>query len=155
MRHHPAYDVSRTYRSVFILLGRAALRADQHVHLLFPPVMRVQCANRTDSSTQHQRYHLLSAATLNNSRNRNFVHRKDHGRIEEGIECGQAARCWDSWQSPVSSWRAVAFSAGGDGGSVLLEHGGQRWRRTSSTTITPGRARQKPKLAARTGLLKL
>src|SRR5262249_20937185 len=54
----------------------------QHVHLLFPPVMRVQCANRTDSSTQHQGYHLLSAATLNNSRNRNFVHRKDHGRIE-------------------------------------------------------------------------
>src|SRR5215475_11445399 len=35
--------------------------------------------------TQHQRYHLLSAATLNNSRNRNFVHRKDHGRIEAGI----------------------------------------------------------------------
>src|SRR5262249_45130263 len=30
----------------------------------------------TDSSTQHQRYHLLSAAALNNSRNRNFVHRK-------------------------------------------------------------------------------
>jgi len=35
--------------------------------------------------TQHQRYHLLSAATLNSSRNRNFVHRKDHGRIEAGI----------------------------------------------------------------------
>jgi hypothetical protein len=34
---------------------------------------------------QHQRYHLLSAATLNNSRNRNFVHRKDLGRIEAGI----------------------------------------------------------------------
>ena len=34
---------------------------------------------------RHQRYHLLSAATLNNSRNRNFVHRKDHGRIEAGI----------------------------------------------------------------------
>src|SRR6516165_9907076 len=68
MRHHPAHDLSRTYRSISILLGRAALRADQHVHLLFPPVIRVQCANRTDSSTQHQRYHLLSAATLNNSR---------------------------------------------------------------------------------------
>src|SRR5499433_884639 len=50
MRHHPARDLSRTYRCVSILLGRAALRADQHVHLLFPPVMRVQCANRTDSS---------------------------------------------------------------------------------------------------------
>src|SRR6516225_5629697 len=37
MRHHPAHDVSRTYRSVSILLGRAALRADQHVHLPFPP----------------------------------------------------------------------------------------------------------------------
>src|SRR5262249_270154 len=49
MRHHPAHDLSRTYRCVSILLGRAALRADQHVHLLFPPVMRVQCANRTDS----------------------------------------------------------------------------------------------------------
>src|SRR5262249_39994907 len=44
MRHHPAHDLSRTYRCVSILLGRAALRADQHVHLLFPPVMRVQCA---------------------------------------------------------------------------------------------------------------
>src|SRR5215470_8093174 len=85
MRHHPAHDLSRTYRYVSILLRHAALRADQHVHLLFPPVMRVQCANRTDSSTQHQRYHLLSAATLNNSRNRNFVHWKDHGRIEAGI----------------------------------------------------------------------
>ena len=31
--------------------------------------------------TQHQRYHLLSAATLNNSRNRNFVHQKDHLRL--------------------------------------------------------------------------
>src|SRR5262249_59536394 len=117
MRPPPARDLSRTYRCVSILLGRAALRADQHVHLLFPPVMRV--------STQHQRYHLLSAATLNNSRNRNFVHRKDHGRIEKGIECGQAARCGDSWQSPVPSWvlafparswRALAFSAGGEGG---------------------------------------
>src|SRR5262249_39198623 len=38
MRHHPAHDLSRTYRCVSILLGRAALRADQHVHLLFPPV---------------------------------------------------------------------------------------------------------------------
>src|SRR5215831_6921560 len=44
-----------------------------------PPVsagMRVPCANRTDSSTRHQRYHLLSAADLNSSRNRNFVHMK-------------------------------------------------------------------------------
>src|SRR5262249_59490145 len=38
MRHHPAHDLSRTYRCVSILLGRAALRAGQHVHLLFPPV---------------------------------------------------------------------------------------------------------------------
>src|SRR5215813_2776926 len=43
--------------------------------------------------THHQRYHLLSAANLNNSRNRNFVHRKDHGRIEGGY----------SWQSPPPS----------------------------------------------------
>src|SRR5215831_16327904 len=76
MLHHPADDLSRTYRCVSILLGRAVLRAGQHVHLLFPPVMRVRCANRTDSSTQHQRYHLLSAADLNSSRNRNFVHMK-------------------------------------------------------------------------------
>src|SRR6516162_11933998 len=44
-----------------------------------PPVsasMRVPYANRTASSTQHQRYHLLSAAGLNSSRNRNFVHMK-------------------------------------------------------------------------------
>src|SRR5260370_18523671 len=76
MLHPPANDVSRTYRCVSIRLGHAALRAGQHVHLLFPPVMRVRCANRTDSSTQHQRYHLLSAAALNSSRNRNFVHMK-------------------------------------------------------------------------------
>src|SRR5262249_37533267 len=82
-----------TYRSVFILLGRAALRADQHVHLLFPPVMRVQCANRTDSSTQHQRYHLLSAATLNNSRNRNFVHQKDHLRLAAADLLGHVFAC--------------------------------------------------------------
>src|SRR5215813_6884944 len=85
MRHHPAHDVSRTYRSVFILLRRAALRADQHVHLLFPPVMRVQCANRTDSSRAAPTLPSLEPATLNNSRNRNFVHRKDHGRIDAGI----------------------------------------------------------------------
>src|SRR5262249_26023476 len=65
MLHHPANDLSRTYRCVSILLGHAALRADQHVHLLFSPVIRVPCANRTASSTQHQRYHLLSAAGLN------------------------------------------------------------------------------------------
>ena len=70
MRHHPA--LSRTYRCVSILLGRAALRADQHVHLLLPPVMRVQCAKSDRSSTQHQRYHVLSAAALNNSRKRNL-----------------------------------------------------------------------------------
>src|SRR5262245_8079246 len=50
MRHHPAHDLSRTYRCVSILLGHAPLRADPHVHHLSPPVMRVQCANRTDSS---------------------------------------------------------------------------------------------------------
>src|SRR5262245_33173231 len=50
MLHHPANDVSRTYRCVSILLGRAGLRIDQHVHLPSPPVMRVRCANRIDSS---------------------------------------------------------------------------------------------------------
>src|SRR5262249_33261427 len=59
-----------------------------------------------------------------NSRNRNFVHRKDHGRIEAGIECGQAAGCGDSWQSPRqssgagclgSSLPVGGFSAGGGG----------------------------------------
>jgi len=29
-----------------------------------------------DSSTQHPRYHVLSAAALNSNRNRNFVHMK-------------------------------------------------------------------------------
>src|SRR5262245_27004939 len=38
MLHHPANDISRTYRCASILLGRAVLRAGQHVHLLFPPV---------------------------------------------------------------------------------------------------------------------
>ena len=57
------------------VLGRATLRADQHVHLLFPQY-EVRCANRADSSTQCQRYHVLSAAALNSSRNRNFVHMK-------------------------------------------------------------------------------
>jgi hypothetical protein len=33
MRRHPAHDLSRTYRCVSILLGRAALRAIQHLHL--------------------------------------------------------------------------------------------------------------------------
>src|SRR6516165_12767748 len=84
MRQHPA--LSRTYRCVSILLGRAALRADQHVHLLLPPVMRVQCAKSDRSSTQHQHYHVLSAAALNNSRKRNFVHRKDHGRMVSSAE---------------------------------------------------------------------
>jgi hypothetical protein len=38
--------------------------------------MRVQCAKSADFSTQHQRYHVLSAATLSNGDNRNFVHMK-------------------------------------------------------------------------------
>src|SRR5215831_1572934 len=46
MRRHPAHDLSRTYRGVSILLGRAALRADQHVHLLFPSVTRVPATGR-------------------------------------------------------------------------------------------------------------
>src|SRR5262245_42736253 len=33
MRRHPAHDLSRTYRCVSILLGRAALHAIQHLHL--------------------------------------------------------------------------------------------------------------------------
>src|SRR5215468_8561394 len=44
----------------------AALHAVQHVHLLFPQY-EVRCTNRADSSTQHQRYHVLSAAALNSS----------------------------------------------------------------------------------------
>src|SRR5262249_15732995 len=39
MRHHPAHDLSRTYRCFSILLWRAALRPDHHVHLLFPPII--------------------------------------------------------------------------------------------------------------------
>src|SRR5262249_12793588 len=39
---------------------------------LLPPVMRVQCVKSDRSSTQHQRYHVLSAAALNNSRKRNL-----------------------------------------------------------------------------------
>src|SRR5262249_30086326 len=78
MRHHPAHDLSLTYRCVSILLGRAALCADQHVHLLFPPVMRVRCANRFFDAAPT--YHLLSAAAPNSSRNRNFVHMKGERR---------------------------------------------------------------------------
>src|SRR5215813_63923 len=73
--HHSPHDVGRICRRVSILLGCAALHAVQHVYLLFPQY-EVRCTNRADSSTQHQRYHLLSAAALNSSRNRNFVHMK-------------------------------------------------------------------------------
>src|SRR5262249_39772786 len=52
--------------------------------------MRVRCANPGDSSTQHQRYHLLSAATLSNGDNRNFVHMKV-GRCG-GILCIRGSR---------------------------------------------------------------
>ena len=43
--------------------------------------------------TQHQRYHLLSAATLNNSRNRNFVHQKDHLRLAAAGLLGHVFAC--------------------------------------------------------------
>src|SRR5262249_9406327 len=69
MRHHPA--LSCTYRCVSILLGRAALRAGQHVDLLFPPIKGAMRKSGR-SSTQHQRYHVLSAAALNNSRKRSL-----------------------------------------------------------------------------------
>jgi hypothetical protein len=58
-----------------------------------PPVsagMRVRCANPADSSTQRQRYHLLSAATLSNGDNRNFVHMKGYGRC--GVSFAFAVR---------------------------------------------------------------
>src|SRR5262245_41959654 len=73
MLHHPAHDLSRTYGCVsigapFFVLVNMSTSCFRR--------MRVPCANRTASSTQHQRYHLLSAADLNSSRNRNFVHMK-------------------------------------------------------------------------------
>src|SRR5262249_7699753 len=43
--------------------------------------------------TQYQRYHLLSAPTLNNSRNRNFVHRKDHLRLAAADLLGHVFAC--------------------------------------------------------------
>jgi hypothetical protein len=97
MMHNPAHDLSRTYRCVFILLGHAALRAGQHVHLLVSAGMRVRCANPADSSTQHQHYHVSSAATLSSGDNRNFVHMKRRGR------CGV----------PLHSWFAKTVCDGG------------------------------------------
>jgi hypothetical protein len=38
-----------------------------------------------DSSTRHQRYHVLSAATLSNGGNRNFVHMKVV--VDAGVSC--------------------------------------------------------------------
>src|SRR5262249_18849595 len=99
-----------TYRCVSILLGRAALRADQHVHLLFPPVMRVQCANQADCSMQHQRYHVLSAAALNSSRNTNFVHMK--GELSGVGPCLRASPIL-SVQASSPAWRGAAVAGAG------------------------------------------
>src|SRR5262245_5311488 len=43
-----------------------------------------------DSSTRHQRYHVLIAATFSNGDNRNFVHMKSHGR--RGTICIRGSR---------------------------------------------------------------
>jgi len=77
MLHHPAaYDISGTYRWGSILFGRAVLRAGQHVHLLLIRRYEDTMRESADSSTRHQRYHVLTAATFSNGDNRNFVHMK-------------------------------------------------------------------------------
>jgi hypothetical protein len=43
-----------------------------------------------DSSTRHQRYHVLSAATLSNGGNRNFVHMKV--MVDAGVSCIRGSR---------------------------------------------------------------
>jgi len=47
--------------------------------------MRVRCANQQNSSTRHERYHVLSDATLGNGGNRNFVHMKV--MVDAGVSC--------------------------------------------------------------------
>src|SRR5215472_18389203 len=89
MLYHPTNDLSRTYRCVSILLGRAVLRAGQHVRLLFPPVCGYD-ARVADSSTRHQRYHVLNAATLTTGGNRNFVHMKV--MVDAGVSCIRGSR---------------------------------------------------------------
>src|SRR5262245_15963155 len=77
MLHHPAaYDISGTYRCGSIIFGRAVLRAGQHVHLLLIRRYEDTMRESADSSTQDQRYHVLTAATFSNGDNRNFVHMK-------------------------------------------------------------------------------
>ncbi len=74
-----------------------------------PPVsadIRVRCANRTDSSTQNQRYHLLSAAALNSSRNRNFVHMKGETQREilgQATPGTAAGGCWTGEAVPMTT----------------------------------------------------
>src|SRR5262249_34919305 len=116
-----AHDLSRTYRCVSILLGRAALRADQHVHLLFPPVMRMHCANRTDSSD--------AVPTLPSHERRDPQYLSKIGILFTGKIMAASRRGFLAVPAPIvgaglpaSSWRAVAFSVGGDGGGRPPEH---------------------------------
>src|SRR5262249_47766351 len=67
--------------------------------------IRVRCANRTnfDAAT----YHLLSAAALNSSRNRNFVHMKDASQRRRRLPCSRASpiplvrASSPAWRRPV------------------------------------------------------
>ena len=100
-----------SWRNWCTRLGRAALRASQHVHLLFPPGMRVRCANPAGSLTQHQHNHRLSAAALNSSRNRNFVHMK--GELSGG-PCSRASPI-PSVRASSPAWRGPAVAGAGEG----------------------------------------
>src|SRR5262249_27320914 len=123
MLHDPANDLSRTYRCVSILLGHAALRVGQHVHLLFPAGMRVRCANPAESLTQHQHYHRLSAAALNTGRNRNFVHRK--ASLAAAAPCSRA----ELGKTQHACFTMIHRDLEGRGGSRHYSRWPDPWRR--------------------------
>src|SRR5262245_31995487 len=93
MRHHPARDLSRTYRCVSILIGRAALRADQHVHLLFPQVMRVPATGLACQPT-------IAYSTVDTGRTPSAVPSSSNFPPSLGSEPGLIAQSYRAFSSP-------------------------------------------------------
>jgi hypothetical protein len=58
---------SGAFAAAFLSFSVALLFMLFNMSTSFFPSMRFDASNRADSSTQHQRYHVLSAAALNSS----------------------------------------------------------------------------------------